>query len=85
VLAGVVERKGGWYHHPALPEGRILGKDKLEAAIRDDDALFDTLRSETMARLADVADQVAPLSDPEAPIDEAPGFGNILRDGADDE
>lgn len=84
VLAEVVARKGGWYHHPALPGGKILGKDKLEALIRDDAALFDTLRAETMARLADIADQVAPISDPEAPIDDGPGFANILTDDADD-
>lgn len=72
VLAGVVERRGGWYHHPALSGGRILGKDKLEAAIRDDTALYATLRSEVMARLGDVADQVAPITDPEAPIDDTP-------------
>lgn len=73
LLADVIDRKGGWYHHPALPGGRILGKDKLQDAIRDDAALFATLRSEVMARLADVADKVAPMSDPEAPIDATTG------------
>lgn len=85
VLSGSVERKGGWYHHPALPSGKILGKDRLEELIRDDSTLFDTLRSETMARLAEVADQVAPISDPDAPIDDESGFGNILHDGDGDE
>jgi len=83
ILAGAVERKGGWYHHPALPDGRILGKDKLEELIRNDRALFDTLRSETMARLADDPDKVAPLTDPEAPIDDTtPGLVRDIREVA---
>lgn len=84
VLAEVVERKGGWYHHPALPGGKVLGRDRLQEVIRDDDALYETLRSETMASIAEVADKVAPVSDPEAPIDDGPGFASILRDGDDD-
>lgn len=82
VLSGVVERKGAWYQHPALPDGRINGKDKLEDAIRSDATLFDTLRSEVMARLAEVGDKVAPISDPDDPVDDAPGFG--LQEAAGD-
>lgn len=84
ILAGVVDRKGGWYHHPALDGGRVLGKDKLQEAIRDDDALFATLRSEVMARLTEVADQVAPISDPDAPIEDSPGFAKLVKDADED-
>lgn len=86
-LTEVVTRTGAYYNHPALPGGKIMGKDALQAAIRDDAALYATLRSEVMARLDTVADQVAPMSDPEAPIDEGPagGYRNILREGLGNE
>lgn len=81
VLTGVVTRTGGYYSHPALPGGKVLGKDRLQELIRDDRSLYDTLRSETMAHLSDHADQVAPISDPDTDIpDDTPaGFHNPLE------
>jgi len=86
LLTNVIERKGAWYFHPALPDGKIQSKDRLQDTIRDDDSLFATLRSEVMARLGDVADQVAPISDPDTDIPDEPsaGYGNVFKEAADE-
>ena len=84
-LTGVITRTGAYYNHPALPGGKVMGKDKLQELIRDDRALYDTLRSETMAHLSDHAEKVAPISDPDTDIPEdAPaGFHNLLGTDGD--
>lgn len=74
LLTEVITRTGAYYNHPALDGGKIMGKDALQAVIRDDHALYATLRAEVMTRLDSVADEVAPMTDPEAPIDAATGF-----------
>ena len=86
LLTEVIERKGAWYFHPALPDGKIQSKDRLQDTIRDDDSLFATLRSEVMARLSDVAEQVAPISDPDTDIPDEPsaGYGNVFKEAADE-
>lgn len=84
-ITEVIERKGGWYHHPALDGGRILGKDKLQDFIRDDRSLYATLRSEVMARLVEHADQVAPIEPEEDEGEQRTTYGNILKDAGDDE
>lgn len=70
----VIAQKGGWYHHPALPkdgkgEHKVNGLVKLREAIRADEAVKATLVSEVLASLADYGNEVAPISDPEAPVD----------------
>ena len=84
-LTGVITRTGAYYNHPALPGGKVMGKDKLQELIRDDRSLYDTLRSETMAHLADHAEQVAPISDPnlDIPEDSPAGFHNLLKENDD--
>jgi recombination protein RecA len=84
-ITEVISRKGGWYHHPALDGGRVLGKDKLQDVIRDDRALYATLRSEVMARLGDHADQVAPIEPEEDEGEQRTTYGNILKDDEGDE
>lgn len=67
ILTDVVTRAGAWYKHQALPGGQVKGRDQLKAALSADDALWSTIVSETRARLAEVADQVAPMG---APVEE---------------
>lgn len=74
--------KGGWYHHQAFPvdskgEHKINGLQKVKEIIRSDESLKKTLVGEVLARLAEHASEVAPMSDPEAPIE----IGALLLDG----
>lgn len=64
----VVQKKGGWYHHPALPvdskgEHKVQGILGLQELVRDDESLRATIVSEVMASLGDHAGEVAPVSD----------------------
>jgi recombination protein RecA len=70
ILTGVIERKGGWYHHRGLladksGENKILGKDGLMDYIRVHEGLQHELSREIKARLADHAAEVAPMTDPD--------------------
>jgi recombination protein RecA len=69
ILTGVVERGGSWYKHLAFTGGQVKGKEGLKAALRDESTRM-IIVSETMARLADHASEVAPMeTDPEvAPV-----------------
>jgi recombination protein RecA len=78
----VLTLKGGWYHHPALPpdskgEHKVQGLPKVKELIRSDPALRATFTSEILASLAEIANEVAPLSDPDAPIE----IGSAMLDG----
>lgn len=86
LMTDVVARKGGWYHHQALPvdakgEHKVQGLPKLQAAVRGDKALQQTLVGEVLASLKDHADKVAPISDPEAPIEERSDLLNLYLEG----
>lgn len=70
IMTKVVEMKGGWYAHPALPGGKVQGLLKLQNAIKADEKLRETIVSEVMASLKEVGGEVAPLSDPDAPVEE---------------
>ena len=73
-LTGVIERKGAWYNHPALPDGKILSLDRLTDFIRADQPLRETLSKQILEQLqTGQFTEVAPASDPEAPIDESIG------------
>jgi hypothetical protein len=91
ILTGVIDRRGGWYHHPALPEDktgehRLLGKDRLVDHIRDSQplrALFSKEITEKL-RTGDMGAKVAPMSvDPEADIEES-SYPNLLDRGVFD-
>ena len=76
ILTRVINQAGGWYTHPALPadkkgDHKVNGLSSLKKMIYADEALKDTLVSEILANLADHASAVAPISDPEAPIEES--------------
>jgi recombination protein RecA len=67
VLTSVIQRKGGWYHHAVLPDGRILGRDKLIDCLRDaDESIRIGLSAEIAGHLSDHAAEVAPM-EPEDP------------------
>jgi recombination protein RecA len=72
VLTGIVEQKGGWYYHKALQEGKINGRDSLTEAVKNNPELHKLLVREVMEVLAiggEVASRVAPISDPDAPLE----------------
>jgi recombination protein RecA len=75
ILTEVVVRKGGWYHHPLLMEDKgehkILGRDRLMEYIRERPEVQKILASEITHRLADYGSEVAPMSDPDAAMDES--------------
>lgn len=73
VATEVIKQTGGWYNHAALPGGKAQGIDKLKALVCEDESLRATLSSEILASLDDHADEVAPISDPDAPVVEAGG------------
>ena len=70
----VVTQKGGWYHHPYLPEDskgehKVQGLVGFQRLLKDDEVMRERLTGEVMASLKDHGGEVAPLSDPEAPVD----------------
>jgi len=69
VKTGVLTMRGGWYHHPEFAEGRVQGLPKVKELLRADTALRSLLSSQVIASLDSVADQVAPISDPDAPVE----------------
>lgn len=83
----VVKQKGGWYYHPALTadakgEHKVQGLAKFQQAVREDEALRATIVSEVMASLKDHGGDVAPLTDPDAPI-ELNGMEKLWISGGD--
>lgn len=84
----VVVKRGGWYHHPGLPvdakgEHKVNGVVKLQEQFGADEAFRDTIVSEVMARLKDYAGEVAPISDPDAPVEELNGMEKMYIEGGD--
>lgn len=74
VKTRVFDQRGGWYYHPALPadvkgEHKVQGLINLRAEVRVDESLRQTLSSEILARLAEHGQEVAPLSEPDAPVE----------------
>lgn len=69
VLTKVIKLGGSWYSHPALPPpGTVQGLKGLKALVRADEQLRKTLSKDIIASLDDYASEVAPMTDPEAPI-----------------
>lgn len=76
ILTRVIQQSGGWYTHPALPadkkgDHKINGLASLKKIINADELLKQTLVSEILARLDEHASEVAPISDPDEPIEKA--------------
>lgn len=87
IMTGVLRRKGGWYHHPALPidakeEHKVQGLAGFQTLLRSDETLRQIIVSEVMATLSDHASEVAPLSDPDGPI-EMSGLEKLYVTGND--
>jgi recombination protein RecA len=78
VLTKVIEQRAAMYYHDELPDGKVRGLPKLGEYIKSHEPLRITIVKQTMDVLknSDLASQVAPISDPEADIDE--GALNIL-------
>lgn len=75
IITQTIRQTGGWYHHPALPvdakgDHKVQGLSKLQQIIREDNSLKATIVGEVMASLGDHADEVAPISDLDAPAEE---------------
>lgn len=95
VLTGVVEQRGYMYDHPALPGGKVKSRDGLLDAVKNSPELHALLVKETMEALASgsaAANLVAPISDPDADIDDSLVLissngisgGSILSGGIDE-
>jgi recombination protein RecA len=78
LITGVIERKGGWYYHEDLPGGKILGADILAKQVKADPGLRQKLTATIMARLSEHAHEVAPITDPEASLEEEPPVAPLL-------
>lgn len=97
VLTGVVEQRGAWYYHSHIPpEGKIRSRDDFTQLVKSNSVLHKKLVEDTMAALADggvAANLVAPISDPDADIDDSIvlissnglGEGSISTGGNDGE
>jgi recombination protein RecA len=71
LVVGVIDRRGGWYHHPCFPdhkgEHKILSKPAMIDYLRDaDESIRIGLSAEIVQRLPDHAAEVAPIQ-PEDP------------------
>lgn len=86
ILTGVIERRGAWYHHPLLPEDKgehkLLGRDRLVDHIRGDAGLQKQFSAQITGALrsGDYGADVAPVSDPDAPIEDSK-YPNLLTQG----
>lgn len=79
-LTKVIATSGGWYTHDMLPADKngvhkIQGLARLTEYIKDHPEIHAPLAEQVMARLNEVAAQVAPISDPDAPIEEPQNVG----------
>ena len=63
ILTGVIERRGGWYNHPCLPDGRVMGRERLVDFLRGVDTA--DLSAEIVSRLGNHATEVAPMTRPD--------------------
>lgn len=88
-LTEVIERRGGWYHHPGLPadkgDHKVLGRDVLIAYLRDNPEAQKVISADVMDRLKNggFGAEVAPIEPELTPIERA-GYANLtsaLRTG----
>jgi recombination protein RecA len=81
MVTGVIERRGGWYYHPGLPDGKIQGADRFFEAVKANDGLRGELTTAIMSRLQEHAHEVAPVTDPEVPLEKTPVAEIFRTDG----
>ena len=73
ITVRVIQQAGAWYSHHGLPGGKIKSKDALYKVIRDSEELKGVIVKETLETLkqgGELVNRVAPISDPDAPIDD---------------
>jgi len=78
-MTSIVTRKGAWYHHPSLPDGKICGADQFSAHIKAHPELQAQLRVAIIEQLRDRVSEVAPVQNPND-LDEAP-VAELFRQG----
>ena len=74
----VVTMRGGWYHHPALPEQKVQGLPRFQQLVRTDEALRAVIVKQVLAGLKDHIAEIAPMTDPEAPVEEMSGLEQAI-------
>jgi recombination protein RecA len=83
VITNVIDRRGAWYYHAALPGGKVQSAAGLMDLLNGDPALKETVISETMAVLAsrrELIGEIAPMSEnPEDDLNDA----EVARMGRD--
>jgi recombination protein RecA len=52
----VVERRGGWYYHESLPDGKVQGEAKLVATIKEDEEVRNVILDQTRKALSSADD-----------------------------
>ena len=77
----VVTMRGGWYHHPALPEQKVQGLPRFQQLVRTDEALRAVIVEQVLAGLKDHVAEIAPMTDPEAPVEEMSGLTKLYVEG----
>lgn len=70
MITHVIERRGGWYYHPSLPDGKILGQDGFAKFVKTNEALQAELTAAIMARVGEHASEIAPISNVDIPPEE---------------
>ncbi len=77
----VVTMRGGWYHHPALPGQKVQGLPRFQQVVREDEDLRVAIVAQVLARLKDHVAEIAPMTDPEAPVEEVKGLAKLYVEG----
>lgn len=77
----VVTMRGGWYHHPALPDQKVQGLPRFQQLVRTDEALRAVIVEQVLAGIKEHAAEIAPMTDPEGPVEEVSGLGKLYVEG----
>lgn len=72
----VIDRRGGWYYHDLFPGGKAQGISGVARAIRENPDVGQQIVDQILSRLEDFGSEVAPISDPDAPVEETPVGGD---------
>jgi hypothetical protein len=81
ITTRVVTLRGGWYYHPAMPGNKVQGLPKFQQLVRTDEALRAVIVKEVLAGLKEHAAEIAPMTDPEAPVEELSGLTKMYVGG----
>lgn len=70
-LTGVIEVRGGWYAHPALPGGKVQGQGRLIDTVLGDEKIKSIIVGETLSKLKAGEAHLDVSYDPDAETDVA--------------